>query len=207
MEDLLDLYERPHNADEPVVCLDERPVQLLDNVRVGRPASPSKIARHDYEYRRRGTSNLFCAVEPKAGRHLVRATPNRKAPAFAQMMRTIAQAYPTAKTIHLVIDNLSTHTEWSLLRTFGEDYGTNLWNRFRVHYTPKHGSWLNQAEIQISLVSRQALGRSRVATIDDLRRRTSAWARRANRLRTKIRWTFTTERAREKFKYLPTQLD
>src|SRR5262249_41034002 len=152
MEALLDLYERPLDPKEPVICLDERPVQLLDFERFRVPCGPGRIAKQDYEYVRCGTANLFCSVEPKAGRHRIRATPNRKAPAFAEEMRDIVRRYPHARTIHVVLDNLNTHSEKSLVERFGLRRGRRLWNRFTVHYTPKHGSWLNQAEIEIGLV-------------------------------------------------------
>lgn len=201
MEDILDLYERPLDPREPVVALDERPVQLLEHARPPRPARPGRPARRDYEYIRCGTANVFCGVEPKAGRHFLEATPDRKSPAFAVMLQRIASAYPRARRIHLVVDNLSTHTEKACVTTFGSRAGARLWRHFTVHYTPTHGSWLNQAEIEISLFSRQALGRDRIATLDALRRRTQAWEREANRLALKIRWGFTTARARAKFGY------
>lgn len=201
MEDLLNLYERPLDPKEPVVCLDERPVQLLDFERFRIPCGPGRIAKQDYEYVRCGTANLFCSVEPKAGRHRIRATPNRKARAFAEEMRDIANRYPQARTIHAVLDNLNTHSEKSLVDRFGSRRGRRLWNRFTVHYTPKHGSWLNQAEIEISLVSRQCLGSRRISTLKVLSRETAAWERAANRGRLKIHWTFTTRKARKKFGY------
>lgn len=145
MEALLNLYEKPLDPRRPVVCLDERPVQLLDAYRPGKPMRPGRIALKDYEYIRCGTANVFCAVGPKAGKHFInkhfiKATPNRKGPAFAEMMRDIAQRYPRAKEIRMVLDNLSTHTAKSLVDRFGKRRGMKLWRRFRVYYTPKHGS-------------------------------------------------------------------
>jgi transposase len=201
MEDLLDLYEKPLDPREPVVCLDERPVQLLDFERFRVPCGPGRIAKQDYEYVRCGTANLFCTVEPKAGRHSIKATPNRKGPAFAERLLHIAKKYRRAKTIHLVVDNLNTHAEKSLVESFGATKGRRLWKRFTVHYTPKHGSWLNQAEIEISLVSRQCLGGRRISTLEQLSCETTAWEREANRQRIKIRWTFTTRKARRKLGY------
>jgi len=201
MEDILDLYEKSLNSKEPVVCLDEKPVQLLEEARSSIPAAPFRVTRKDYEYRRRGTANVFCAVEPKAGRHFTRVTPNRKGPAFARMIRRLYRAYRSAKKIHLVVDNLSTHTAKSLTGTFGSREGMRIWNKFQVHHTPKHGSWLNQAEIEISLFSREALGSDRVGDLSALRRRASAWNKRANRKKRKISWTFTKRKARKKMKY------
>jgi hypothetical protein len=200
MEDLLTLYGKPLDPSEPVVCLDEKPVQCLDDKRQTIRVRNGSV-RRDYEYIRRGTVNVFCAVEPKAGRHFTNATPNRKMPAFARMLRDLARAYPTAMTIHLVMDNLSTHTKKALVETFGPDKGEALWSRFTVHYTPKHGSWLDQAEIEISIYSRQCLGKRRIGSLAQLRTETAAWRRRVNRNRLTIDWKFAVGDARRKFRY------
>ena len=200
MEDVLRLYEKPYSAAEPVVCLDEKPVQCLADLKVPIRVKNGSV-RRDYEYVRHGTANVFCVVEPKAGRHLTRATRNRKHPAFATLLRRIAAAYRDADTIHLVMDNLSTHTEASLQRALGQREGSRLGARFTPHYTPKHGSWLNQAEIAISIFSRQCLGKRRIASLSDLKRETLAWCRRTDRNRLCIHWKFTVRKARAKFKY------
>jgi hypothetical protein len=200
MEDVLKLYEKPYKLTEPVVCLDERPVQLLDDVRASKRAR-NGVLRRDYEYRRCGTANLFCGVEPLGGQHFTRATRTRDRFEFAYMMREIAMAYPCADAIHMVLDNLSTHTKRSLVAAFGELEADYLWGRFQVHYTPKHGSWLNQAEIEISLVSRECLGRRRLPSLRHLRRQTRAWNRDANRRGRTIDWSFTRRDARETFSY------
>jgi transposase len=201
MEDVLELYARPYNPREPVVCLDERPVQLLDDARPGIPARPGRIAREDYEYVRKGTANVFCGVEPLAGRHYAKATHDRSGPQFAEALRDIARRYPHAKTIHLVLDNLSTHCLKSAVRRFGPCRGRALWERFTVHFTPKHGSWLNQAEIEISVYSRQCLRGQRTRDFWTLASRTNAWMLRADAERWRIRWGFTVKKAREKFGY------
>ena len=201
MEDVLKVYERRYNPAQPVICLDEKPVTLHDDVRPGRPAAPGKLARRDNEYKRCGTANMFCAVEPKAGRHFTRATPNRSAPEFAQAVEEIIRSYPFARKIHLVMDNLNIHCRKSLTDYFGQQQGQYLWNRLKVHYTPKHGSWLNQAEIELSLFSRQCLGRRRIPTLDRLVRESRAWNRKMNRERVKIHWRFTRKSARQKFRY------
>lgn len=201
MEEVLRVLNRPLDERAPVVALDERPVQLLDSVRDGTPLAPGRAARRDYEYSRRGTANVFCIVEPKRGRHDTHATKNRTMPQFARALQRIAARYPGARTIHLVMDNLNTHREQSLTETFGRQGGHRLWNRFTVHYTPKHGSWLNPAELEASLWSRQCLGRQRVATLGELRRRTAAWNRWANRTQLKIDWRFSTADARRVFRY------
>ncbi len=201
MEDVLALYERPHNPQEPVVCLDEKPVSLHAEVRPPRPARPGHLAKRDSEYRRCGTANLFAVVEPKAGRHFTCATPDRSAQQFARVVRRVVAAYPTASTIHLVMDNLNIHCEKSLTAHLGHRRGRRLWRRLRVHFTPKHGSWLNQAEIELSLVSRGCLGSRRIASLTQLRGDMRAWTSRANRARTRIRWRFTRKDARLKFGY------
>jgi transposase len=202
MEDVLDLYESPVNAREPVVCLDEKPLQLLKNKKsFSRASRKGRFRKRDYEYVRKGTANAFCAVEPRRGRHFIKITKNRKAPEFAQMLREIGRAYPNAKTIHLVMDNLNTHRKKSLIETLGPKRGGNLWNRFTVHYTPKHASWLNQAETEISLFSRECLGKDRIASMITLKKRAQAWEKDANQRKRQINWTFTTDKARKKFGY------
>jgi DDE superfamily endonuclease len=202
MEDVLDTYEKPYNPREPVVCLDEKSVQLLKDVR--EPLwmrRPGTILRRDAEYERHGTANIFCVVEPRAGRHLNTVTAHRKGPATARKMHQIAQAYPKAKTIHLVMDNLHTHREKSLTDYYGKRQGKAIWRRFTPHYTPEHGSWLNQAEIEVGLVSGQCLGKNRVAERSVLRQRVCAYSRWLNRHKTTIDWRFTTRDARRKFGY------
>jgi hypothetical protein len=201
MEDVLAVYEKPYNAAEPVVCLDEKPVSLHADVRSPIPAKPGKVAKRDNEYKRCGTANVFGVVEPKAGRHFTTATPDRCGAEFARMVGRVADHYPQAHTIHLVMDNLNTHGRKSLVDYYGQQQGGDLWDRFRIHYTPKHGSWLNQAEIELSLFSRQCLGARRIADLSTLQRETKAWNRQANRRRTKINWRFTRRKARKTFRY------
>jgi hypothetical protein len=154
MEDVLEVYERPLSTKEPVVCVDEKAVVLHSEVREPVPMKPGSLAKRDSEYERGGTVNAFCAVEPKAGVHLTKITPTRSSPEFARFVESIANRYPEAETIHLVMDNLSTHTRKALVDTFGEEKGNELWGRFTIHYTPVHGSWLNQAELEIGLFSK-----------------------------------------------------
>jgi DDE superfamily endonuclease len=206
MEEVLALYEKPLSEKEPVVCMDEKPVVLHADVRPPRPLQPGPIARRDCQYQRCGTANAFCGVEPKAGRHFTWATPDRSSPQFADYLLGIAAHYPGADTIHLVMDNLSSHTRKALVERFGEKAGGWLWQRFTVHYTPKHGSWLNQAEIEISLFSRQCLGQRRIPSLGDLRPEASAWNRRMNRNRVTIDWRFTRRKARMKFGYKRNQI-
>jgi hypothetical protein len=201
MEDVLAVYEKSYNPAEPVVCLDEKPVSLHADVRPPIPAKPGEVAKRDNEYKRCGTANVFGVVEPKAGRHFTTATPDRSAFQFAQVVYRLALYYPEAKTIHLVMDNLNTHCRKSLTDVYGAEIGGEIWDRFTIHYTPKHGSWLDQAEIELSLFSRQCLGKRRISDLNLLQRETKAWNRQANRARTMINWRFTRRRARQTFHY------
>jgi len=191
---------------EPVVCMDEKPVVLHADLRPPRPLGPGRELRRDSEYERRGSANVFCGVEPKAGRHFTKTTPDRSSPEFADYLLEIAEQYPEADTIHLVLDNLSWHSQKAMVERYGEKAGGWLWERFTLHYTPRHGSWLNQAEIAISLFSRQCLGRRRIASLRELRREARAWNRRVNRHRIKIDWRFTRRKARRKFGYERNQI-
>jgi transposase len=201
MEDVLAVYEKELSSEEPVVCLDEKSVTLHKDVREPLPMKPGSVAKRDYEYERCGAANVFCAVEPKAGVHFTKATPNRSGAEFAEFVRSIGDHYRDAVTIHLVLDNLNTHYRKTLVERFGEDEGNARWARFTVHYTPTHGSWLNQAEIEISLFSRQCLGTRRIGDLPSLRRETRAWSRRMNRKRVRIAWKFDRKQARRKFGY------
>ena len=201
MEDVLEVYERPYDSRQPVVCLDEKPVTLHADVRPASPALPGREARRDNEYERRGTAKVFCAVEPKAGRHFTFPTPDRSAFEFAQVAFQVAIRYPDAETIHLVMDNLNIHRPKSLTDVYGAKVGAEIWDRFTPHYTPTHGSWLNQAEIEIGIFSRQCLGTRRIPDLKTLRREARAWNRRMNRGRIQINWRFDRQAARRKFGY------
>jgi hypothetical protein len=201
MEDVLAVYERPYDASEPVVCLDEKPVSLHRDVRPPTLAKPGKPAKRDNEYERCGTANVFGVVEPKAGRHFTMATSDRSGLQFARMIGSLADRYRSVRTIHLVMDNLNTHGLKSLMDCFGQEEGRRLWERFTIHYTPKHGSWLNQAEIELSLYSRQCLGTRRFLDLGFLQRETTAWNGQTDRKRTTINWKFTRRQARRTFRY------
>jgi len=201
MEDVLETYEQPCDPKQPVVCLDEKPVTLHADVRPASPAVPGREARRDSEYERRGTANVFCAVEPKAGRHFTFPTPDRSAFQFAQAVFHLAIQYPEAETIDLVMDNLNIHRRKSLTDLYGAEVGGEIRDRFTVHYTPTHGSWLNQAEIEIGIFSRQCLGTRRIPDLQTLRREARSWNRRMNRARIRINWKFDRKAARRKFGY------
>lgn len=201
MENILHLYNKPYNAAEPVICFDEKSVQLLSDAYPYKSCRSGAVAQRDHEYVRHGTANVFCCVEPKVGRHFVKVTLRRTAVDFAETINDISKRYSNARTIHLVIDNLNTHCQKSLLLRFGETKGRALWRRFIVHYTPKHASWLNQAEIQISAYSRSVLRHARIPSIEKLKQLSSAWQRRVNIIAKPFQWKFSKKDARRVFKY------
>lgn len=201
MEDVLRVYARPHDRSQPVVCLDERPVVLHSAKRFGRSIAPGKSAHTDYEYKRHGTANAYCIVEPLTGRRLTHATARRTYREFAQALTRIAHRYRNAKTIHLVVDNLNVHSEKACLATYGSVHGSALWRRFTVHFTPKHGSWLNAAEMEVSLLSRQCLGTRRISSLAAFKREVDVWSRDADKKRHPIKWKFRVSDARKKFRY------
>jgi transposase len=201
MEDVLELYARKYDPREPVLCFDERPVVLHADSRAGVEMAPHRIRRRDYEYVRGGTANIFCIVEPLNGRRLTFATANRKRPAFVRALQKIALRYQDADRIHLILDNLNTHSQASAIKALGSLAGRRLWRRFEVHYTPKHASWLNAAEIEASLVSRECLGTDRLVSLVQLITRVSAWRLSAEKARRTIDWKFRVHDARRVFRY------
>ncbi|MGH2884532.1 MAG: IS630 family transposase [Solirubrobacteraceae bacterium] len=198
MEDVLDLYAEPYAAARPVVCFDELPVQLVAEVRPARPATPAHPRREDYEYVRQGVANVFLLLEPLRGwRHLT-VTAHRCKLDFAAQMRWLVDAgYPEAEEIQVVLDNLSTHTPEALYESFPAAEARRLLRVLTFHYTPKHGSWLNMAEIELSILSRACLG-LRIPTPEALRRELAAYEYRRNAAAQPIQWRFTTDRARLK---------
>ena len=186
---------------EPVVCLDEKPISLHQEVRLRRPAAPDHIAKQDNEYQRCGPANVFAVVESKAGRPFTCGTPNRSAAEFAKVLGSLLDRYPSAQTIHLVWDNRNIHCKKSLRDYYGEEQGREMWSRLTIHPTPLHGSWLNQAEIELSLYSRQCLGSRRIPDLETLERETRSWKCRVNRDQVKINWKFNRKAARNTFGY------
>lgn len=202
MEDVLDVYKRAYDKEKPVVCIDEKPVPLIGDTRERiLPKENGGILKKDYEYSRSGSVNVFCAVEPKAGAYMNVVTNRRTGKDFAQFLKLISEKYNDAKKIILVMDNLSTHSKKSLIDFYGEIDGNILWEKFEVHYTPIHGSWLNQAEIAIGMYSRQCLGDGRIGTFENLKSETQAWNERANRKKVEINWRFTKSKARKSLGY------
>jgi transposase len=203
MEDILTLYAHAYNPLEPVVCFDEKSKQLLLEKHPEITATPSgKSRRYDYEYVRNGTMNLFVSVEPKAGWWRARVTKHRKKLDFAKEIKRIVtqKRYSAVRTIHMVFDNLNTHKKESLVASFGEEEAERLWSRITPHYTPKHASWLNMAEIAISVLDRQCLNR-RIGTEEKMKEEVHAWQKRRNQLKKVITWKFTVTDAKNVFKY------
>ena len=199
MNDVLEVYERPDNPCEPVICLDEKPVQLVAHARKPQPMRPGRDARQDYEYIRCGTVNVFYAVEPKTGLCFPEVTQRRTCEDFAEEVERIERRYADAKKIHFVMDNLSSHSRNALRKRFGNVAGDALSDRFEFHFTPAHASWLNQAENGISKYSRGCLGQSRIESQARLTERTRAWAEAVNAAPQPLRWSFTREKAKKTF--------
>ena len=198
MEDVLDLYAEPPDPKRPVVCFDESPTQLIGEVRRPLPPRPGQVARYDYEYRRNGTANLFVALDAHRPWRKVRVTERRTAADFAACMRELAEVdFPDAERIRVVLDNLSTHTPGSLYEAFPAPEAHRILRRLEFHFTPKHASWLNMAEIEIGVLRGQCLDR-RIGEREQLEREIAAWERARNAAGAWVRWMFTTEKARAK---------
>jgi DDE superfamily endonuclease len=202
MEDVLDVYHRPYDPQCPLVCMDEASKQLIGEVRPPLPLQPGRIAKHDSEYERLGTANIFMAVEPLAGKRTVRVTDRRTKLDWAEFIRfLLLTVYPEATMVVLVMDNLNTHGVGSLYEAFDPATARALAARLEIHHTPKHGSWLNMAETELSVLSRQCLDR-RIDSKDKLTREVTAWEQDRNAREAKIDWQFTTADARIKLKRL-----
>jgi hypothetical protein len=202
MEDVLEVYHRPYHPDRPVVCMDEASKQLIAEVRQPLPAQPGRTAKYDSEYERRGTANFFMAVEPLAGKRTVRVTDRRTKIDWAQFIRhLLLTVYPEAAMVVLVMDNLNTHGIGSLYEAFDPVTARALASRLELHYTPKHGSWLNMAETELSILSRQCLDR-RIDCKAIMISEVAAWEQDRNTHESKIDWQFTTDDARIKLKRL-----
>ena len=206
MEQVLDVYRRAYDPAYPVVCMDETPRQLIRATRVPIPARPGQPARHDYEYRRCGVCNVFMATEPLAGTRLTKVTERKTKIDWAHFLADIAAHYTHARKITLVMDNLSTHRPGALYEAFPPVQAKALWDRFEFVHTPKHGSWLNVAEVELNVMIRQCLNR-RIDSIDVLRDEVAAWQASRDRLRATVDWQFTTDDARVKLKRLYPTFD
>lgn len=202
MEDVLDVYQRPYDPKRPQLCLDEASKQLHGEVREPVPLQPGKPEREDYEYERHGTANLFMVSEPLQGQRHVKVTSQRCRVDFAHVIKEVVDVhYPEAEIIVLVMDNLNTHDPASLYEAFAPAEAKRLADKLEIHYTPKHGSWLNMAEIELSVMGRQCLAQ-RIPDKGTLTAAAAAWEARRNRHSLRIDWRFTTADARIKLKRL-----
>lgn len=207
MELVLDVYKMPYEQDFPVVCMDESPRQLIKQTRMGIALKPGSDAREDYEYERCGVANIFMANEPLAGKRYVQVTETKKKTDWALFVKEIADKhYPKASKIRLVMDNFGTHKASALYETFEPQEAKRLWDRFEFIYTPKHGSWLNMAEIELNVLMSQCLS-ARIDNIEAMKKQVAAWQEDRNNKEAVINWQFNTEKARTKLKRLyPTIL-
>lgn len=207
MEMVLSVYKRIFDPRYPVLCMDESPRQLIAETKIPISASPGQPVRHDYEYKRCGVCNVFLACEPLAGERIVKVTERKTKQDWACFLEDISKRYEEAEKITLVMDNLNTHEPGSLYETFPPDQAKALWDRFEFVYTPKHGSWLNMAEIELNVLIGQCLNR-RINGIEVVRKESSAWQEYRNNKGAKVNWQFTTKDARIKLRRLyPTLYD
>jgi hypothetical protein len=202
IEDVLDLYAEPYDPQYPVVCFDESPYQLVNEVRQPVPVRPGQPVRYDYEYHREGTCNLFMCFEPLQGWRHVKVTARRTAQDFAHCMQDLVDVhFPQATVISVVLDNLNTHTPAALYATFPPAEACRILRKLDFHYTPKHGSWLNMAEIEFAVVSTQCLDR-RLGEQETVRRAVAAWETQRNAAKATVDWRFTTAKARRKLRHI-----
>jgi hypothetical protein len=206
MENVLDVYKRPYDPKRPVVCMDESPGQLIGEVKQTISAKPGSIEKYDYEYARKGTYNIFMVCEPLAGKRFVKITERKTIPDWAHFVEDIADKYKDAEKITLVMDNLNTHKPESLYSTFEPEKAKFLWDRFEFVYTPKHGSWLNMAEIELNVLTGQCLKR-RIDNIETVKKESNAWMKNRNNKDSRINWRFTNDNARIKLKRLYPTLE
>jgi transposase len=201
MEMVLDIYKRPYDAEIPVVCMDESPKQLIKETKLPIKARPGSLAKFDYEYERCGVCNIFLASEPLAGKRYVKITERKTKRDWAYFIEEIALKYSSAKKIILVMDNYSTHKAGSLYEAFEPEKAKILWDKFQFVYTPKHGSWLNMAEIELNVLNGQCLNR-RIDNLSTIKKECEAWQNDRNNKNAEINWQFTTKDARIKLKRL-----
>lgn len=204
---MLEVYTRPYDPCRPLVCMDETPKQLVGETRRALPMAAGQVARHDYEYVRNGVANVFLFFEPLVGRRRLKVTERRTRIEWAEGVRELVdRVHPKAEKIVLVMDQLNTHHPGSLYEAFPPAEAKRIADRLEIHYTPKHGSWLNMAEIELAVLSRQCLDR-RIRDIQGLRRQAGAWETERNSQQVKVRWRFTTPDARIKLRRLYPLLD
>lgn len=206
MEVVLDVYKRPYNDRNPVICMDETPKQLIGETRLPIAQRPGAPARYDYEYKRNGVCNIFMASEPLSGKRYTKVTEYKKKEDWAKFMESIAELYRDADKITLVMDNLGTHTIGSFYEVYPPERAKALVDRFELIYTPKHGSWLNMAEIELNVMQKQCLNR-RIPDIGMLSSQVAAWTKARNKKECSINWQFTTQDSRVKLKRLYPTID
>lgn len=207
MEDVLEVYKRPLDIKRPVLCMDEMPKQLLSETREPLPVTPGKPAREDFEYKRGGVTDVFMVFEPLAGKRYIEITEQRRREEWARVMQKVSdELYPQAEKIVVVMDNLNTHTPAAFYQVFEPGEARRLARRFEFHYTPKHGSWLNMAEIELSALVRQCLDR-RIPDKETMIQEVNAWQDQRNSEVVKVHWQFTTADARIKLKSLYPKIE
>jgi hypothetical protein len=205
MEDVLELYHLPYRKEFPLVCMDEQPVQLIGEVRIPLPIEPGKVKRYDYHYERNGTAVNFMFTEPLGNWRKVNIRDHKTSIDWAQEIKELLDVdYPDVKKMILVCDNLNTHKIASLYEAFEPKEARRLAGRLEIHYTPKHGSWLNIAEIELSVLTKQCLGR-RIAEVDILKKEVHSWVKVRNQIQKGVNWQFSTKDARIKLKSLYPQ--
>ena len=197
MYDILGLYQEPYDPRIPVVGVDEKPKQLIEDSREPIPMQPGNAEKYDYEYVRNGNANIFVCVEPKHGKRITKVTNQRTKKDFAEFMQEVVLSYPYAEKLRIVIDNLNTHSKSSFYETFNKEEAERILSRLEFHYTPKHASWLNVAEIEISAIDAECTDR-RIKDISLLREEVAACTKIRNKERKRINWSFTKEKADEK---------
>lgn len=202
MEDVLTLYDQPYDEQRPLVCVDERPCQLIDDKQAPLPAQPGQPKRYDYHYQRHGTCNLFVAFQPLMGWRQVAVTERRTSEDFAHWLkRLVDEFFPRASVIRLVLDNLNIHTPAALYQTFPPPEAHRILQKLEFHFTPKQGSWLNMVEIELSVLARQCLNR-RISDVETIKHEVKAWQEQRNQQCATVQWRFTTNNARTKLERL-----
>jgi len=201
MEKVLEVYKRPYDEKYPVVCMDESPKQLIGETKTPIKATPGQEEKYDYEYVRNGVCNIFMSNEPLAGKRYVKITERKTRVDWALFIKEIADSYLNAEKITLVMDNYETHKPGALYETFCAQEAKAIWDRFEFIYTPKHGSWLNMAEIELNVLMGQCLNR-RIDTIDEIKKEAEAWQKDRNNKNANIKWRFSTDDARIKLRRL-----
>jgi len=207
MENILDVYAQPYDPKHPLICMDEQPFQMLDHILTPLPMKPGSCEKIDYEYERKGTCSIFMFTEPlQSWRHTSVREQRTRVDWAKEIDKLLTVEYPDAEKVVLVMDNLNTHTIGSLYQAFAPEKARELAKRLEIHYTPKHGSWLNVAEIELSVMTRQCLG-GRIPDLETLRSKLLAWEKARNKANLRVRWQFSTADARIKLKHLYPKYD